>query len=201
MEEPMIKIVGIDYSMTCPCICVFESDVPDFDINKCTFHFTTDTNIESPDKSKYKHYSIKEYSSNEERFFELTQWSIGCILGEDNILPCHTMIEGYAMGGKGKVFHIGENTGYLKIELWRRGIKFDIVEPTVVKKYATGKGNSTKDIMHEEFVNRYGINLFEMFTKNSRRKKLGSPEGDIVDSAFICSYACNKMKETFLELD
>jgi crossover junction endodeoxyribonuclease RuvC len=70
---------------------------------------------------------------------------------------CLVVIEGYAMGfaGKkkggesvgpstGRLFDLGELGGVVKYTLYNRGIKFILVTPGQLKKFATGKGNGPK---------------------------------------------------------
>jgi hypothetical protein len=59
--------------------------------------------------------------------------------------------------------------------------------PTVVKKFASGKGNADKDRMYEAFVKETGAELMKEISPDS--KKVASPVSDIVDSYFICKYA------------
>ena len=104
----------------------------------------------------------------------------------DNIL-----IEDYSLGSKGKVFHIAENTEVLQYNLWRNAKKYKKIPPTSLKKWVTGKGNATKELMYEQFLKEEKIDLSSMiFTSASRRStKIDSPISDIVDSFYLCKYA------------
>lgn len=62
-------------------------------------------------------------------------------------------LEGYALGARGKVFSIAENTAILKQRLLQEDIEVHIIPPTVIKKFATGKGNASKDEMKVAFEN------------------------------------------------
>jgi Holliday junction resolvasome RuvABC endonuclease subunit len=73
--------------------------------------------------------------------------------------------------------------------LWQNDITFKTVPPTVVKKFATGKGNSTKDQMLEQFIKDEGIDLKEELQPT---RKLGSPTTDLVDAFYICKYFVSK---------
>jgi Holliday junction resolvasome RuvABC endonuclease subunit len=95
-------------------------------------------------------------------------------------------IEGYAMGAKGKIFNIAENTGVLKYKLYQNQIPLEISPPSQIKKMATGKGNATKDEMHEAFLKETKINLIQTITPD--RSDVISPVGDIVDSYYVCKY-------------
>ena len=58
--------------------------------------------------------------------------------------------------------------------------KTEQVPPTVIKKFATGKGNASKDDMLEAWKNEDGS--FELL------QETGNPASDIIDSYFICKY-------------
>ena len=59
--------------------------------------------------------------------------------------------------------------------------------PTVLKKFATGKGNSDKEKMHEAFVGQFGVDLRRAMTPLNT--KVGNPVSDIVDAIFLCRYS------------
>jgi Holliday junction resolvasome RuvABC endonuclease subunit len=105
------------------------------------------------------------------------------------------MIEDYSFGSKGKVFNLAENCGILKYMLYKNGYRFFTVPPTVVKKFATGKGNATKEKMYEAFVNDTFVELHSIISPTT---KLGSPTTDIVDAWYIARYMfeMNSKKET-----
>jgi hypothetical protein len=95
-------------------------------------------------------------------------------------------LEGYAMGAKGLVFDIAENTSILKHKLWKSGFSITCVPPTVIKKFATGKGNATKDGMNDAFIKDTGVKLMPIF--QPKAESVGSPVGDLVDSFYMCKY-------------
>lgn len=66
-------------------------------------------------------------------------------------------IEGYSYGARGRaVVSLGELGGVVRLALWDAGIPYLEVPPTVVKKYATGKGNASKEAVLVEAVRRLG---------------------------------------------
>jgi Holliday junction resolvasome RuvABC endonuclease subunit len=68
------------------------------------------------------------------------------------------VIEGYAMHGIGKTFHIGELGGVVRLLLWRMKHPYIEVPPTQLKSFVTGKGagdGASKDMMI--------LNLFKQF--------------------------------------
>lgn len=74
----------------------------------------------------------------------------------DDLAPTLVAIEGYAMGSKTRPQMAGELGGHLRLLLWQAGIPYIIVPPTLVKKYATGKGTSPKDVMMMSVFKRWG---------------------------------------------
>jgi len=127
-------VVGIDYSLTSPCVCIAR----DKTFSNSFFYFLNDRN------------------------------------------------------SKGKVFNLAENCGILKYMLYKAEYKFFTVPPTVVKKYATGKGNATKEKMYEAFLNETFIDLHNIISPTT---KLGSPTTDIVDAWYIARYMIDKHTE------
>ena len=92
------------------------------------------------------------------------------------------------MGSSGRVFNIAENTGILKYRFWNLGIKYAIVPPTVIKKFATGKGNANKERMQEVFESEHSIRLKEELKQT---EKQWNPSSDIIDAYYICKYGVN----------
>ena len=62
------------------------------------------------------------------------------------------VIEGYAHAAEYAGPQIGELGGVIKVCLYQRGIPFISVPPTTMKKFATGKGNASKDMVLAEAV-------------------------------------------------
>ncbi len=60
--------------------------------------------------------------------------------------PDLVAIEGYAMGAHTAHAHaLGELGGVVRLELWRAGIPYVEIPPACLKKFATGRGNASKD--------------------------------------------------------
>lgn len=58
------------------------------------------------------------------------------------------VIEGYSFGSKGNaMFNLGELGGVVRLDLYKSGISFVDVPPSVLKKFATGNGNANKAAM------------------------------------------------------
>ena len=179
-QKKQQTIVGIDYSLNSPAICIAGDD---FDFNKCSFHFLT---------SKKKHigkfgknifgYEHKEYNTPIERFTNISSWALD-IIHKQREDTAKVFIEGYSFGSKGQaVFQIAENCGILKYRLQLSpSILYDTVVPSVVKKFASGKGNADKQLMYDSFIKHTKQDLLKMFDMG----KLNNPVTYIVDSYYI----------------
>ena len=168
-------IIGIDYSLTSPAICV---NIDGADI--LYFYFLTNkkkwTGQISEDIEGNEH---REWKDPIERVKYISDWAMGII---ESCLSPYVYIEGYSYGSKGQaLFQIAENAGILKYRLQEAKIPYEIVVPSVVKKGATGKGNADKDMMYEAFVKETNIDLKKLFDT----EKVGNPISDIADSYFI----------------
>jgi Holliday junction resolvasome RuvABC endonuclease subunit len=175
-----VKIVGIDYSLCSPCVAVTTDGGLSYQA-----HYLTSTKKFLGD-FKFGNFLIKgwEYpawTTPEERYQGLSEWAIRLAGASDQV-----MIEDYALGAKGRVFHIGENAGLLKWKLWNLKIPFSVVGPTVLKKWATGKGNADKEKMHAAFQQRFGVDMQARLA--GREGKIGNPVSDVVDAVWLAAY-------------
>jgi Holliday junction resolvasome RuvABC endonuclease subunit len=189
----MMRVVaGIDYSMTSPSICVHGGD--QWSPKNCTFYYLVPKKKHLVTTSQLKGHLYPEWSGAQERFDMLAAWSIAVLSKQ----PLYKIsLEGYSYGSKGTVFQIGENTGILKDRLWRQRYDFEAVPPTVVKKIATGKGNSNKEAMWVSFLAETGIDLFSLL--GQEQGKNWNPVSDIVDAYYLakcCFQSCQDNKET-----
>jgi len=168
-------IVGIDYSLTSPAICI---NIDNADV--LMFYYLTNKKKYigkmSEDIIGYEH---KEYDTPIRRFTYISDFIFDHVSGLINPI---IFIEGYSFGSKGQgIFQIAENCGILKYRLQEAKIPYETVVPSVVKKGATGKGNADKDMMYESFNKETNIDLKKVFDTD----KIGNPLSDIADSYFI----------------
>jgi len=176
-------IAGIDYSITSPAICIHTGNK--FSIKNCKFLFLTKRKKLIDFKWSENNLSIegKEHSNSlidTERFakiaLEVTKFIVEYKTNE-------VALEGYSFGSHGKNFNIGENTGLLKyflISLHKYNLS--TYPPTTIKKFAVGKGNASKEIMVEGFIEETGLDILKIFdTTNLTR----DPITDIVDAYWI----------------
>ena len=66
------------------------------------------------------------------------------------------------------------------------GIPLEVIPPTTIKKFATGKGNADKTMMHNSFKEDTGIDLKTIVTPD--KGMVDNPVSDIVDSFYIGKY-------------
>ena len=180
----MNVLVGIDYSITCPCLCIHRGD--SFSYNNCEFHFLID---KKKFEGKVLNQNItghlhKIWKTTEERFDQISDWAISLIPKESKVF-----LEGYSYGSKASmIFNISECTGLLKYKLYKNNLQVELVPPTTVKKHFSGKGNARKEVMVEVFLKTVNSNIMKDININ----RIMSPLTDIVDSYAIAHYGVNK---------
>ena len=186
-------IAGIDYSLRSPAICIYTKENDDglFDFDRCDCHYLLDSKRQRQ-SSAWTHglgnlhpEEYPDYETDEERHEKLSAWAYQIVQGCEEVF-----IEGYAFATSGTSYvrSMAENTGHFKQSLWKNKIKFTSIPPTVIKKFATDKGNSNKEGMYEAFIAEFSTpsDLKERLTPKA--KSIKNPVSDIVDSYFICKY-------------
>lgn len=174
-------ICGIDYSMTSPCICLCNDD-SNMSFENCKVYYLTDTVKYSGNFKNMNGVLFEKPDVQIERFDKISNWALDIISASDLVI-----LEDYSMGSKGAVFHIAENTALLKYKMYKKGIKYKTVPPTVLKKFATGKGNSDKEVMYSSFIKETKCNIKNVLGYKS--KNTGNPISDIVDSYYLLKYS------------
>ena len=177
------KIVGIDYSLTSPAVCVTENFE---DSNTWYYYLTNKKKYIGPMRKNILGIEHEEYNDPIQRFTQISDFVFKvlskhlCPSIGDRIFE-KVYIEGYSFGSKGQgIFQIAENCGILKYRLQEQSIPYETVVPSVVKKGATGKGNADKELMYGAFEKEQ-INLRKVFDT----EKITNPVSDIVDSFYI----------------
>ena len=195
--------IGIDYSLSSPGVCVNTSE-EEFRYEDCKFYYLTNTKkyvgtfkeqmAFGTSAVEYIGTPHKPYSSEPERYNNIANWAIDIINSPFNSWPHNRVaidssnpiiqIEDYSFGSTGRVFHIAENLGLLKYKLKIEcGWDYTLLAPSVIKKFATDKGNANKELMLGAFQEDTGVNL-ELLLDSSVK----SPITDIADAYFICKY-------------
>ena len=176
-------VAGIDYSLTSPAVCMAEVVDDDIKYCNCKYHFLKQNKSHKSLGSIIIAHNYPEYTDEIDRFSKLAYWTIECIRWFDGRVS-EVYLEDYAYGATGRVFNIAENMGILKKQLKETGFKYTMIPPTVIKKYATGKGNASKDLMYETFLSETQVDLRSQLSPKST--KISNPVSDIVDSYYIC---------------
>ena len=190
--------IGIDYSLSSPGVCVNTSE-GEFRYEDCSFYFLTGTkkydNTFKDNDVRYVGTGHKLYTSEPERYNNIADWAIDIIKSHIKEYQIKEklfywpgnptiQIEDYSYGSTGRVFHIAENLGLLKYKLKMEcGWDYTLLPPSVIKKFATDKGNANKELMLESFGKDTGVNLEVLFDTKSK-----SPISDVADAYFICKY-------------
>lgn len=204
MKEGLI--IAIDYSMTCPSVCVFPRHL-DFSFFACDFLIQSSSKYIKEGKAGVitQKFLPDKFESDQHRWDLISQNVL-------DFLPTYppksviVAVEEYSFASRGNNFHVGENTGVLKHKFYK---SWNIVPTTVnvthVKKKAQAKngGNATKFDMLMQFK-EIEPEAFEWLDKNIgivvKRKvkqtkrgekvfeEVRSPICDIVDSYFMAKY-------------
>lgn len=177
-----MRIVGIDYSLTSPCVSI--TGTSRFSFAGCRIYYLTAKERLCLDVGNVQGDLHSEYATNEQRYYQIADWVLTKLEEGDTVY-----LEGYSMGSTGMVFNIAENAGLLKHYLWKRGFEFHLVPPTVVKKFATGKGNANKEKLQEAFIEETGVDIKKMLDMT---EKQWNPSSDIIDAYYICKYGHNQ---------
>src|SRR6056300_488520 len=186
MKQTRKTIVGIDYSLTSPAVCINCDDEYMF------YYLTSKKKYIGQMAKNIIGFEHKEYKTPIERFSQISTWAINQFnrLSYD-LKNLKVFIEGYSFGSKGQaVFQIAEKCGILKYRLQEFGVDYETVVPSVVKKGATGKGKADKDLMYESFSKETNTDLKKIFDV----EKIGNPVSDIVDSFYIAKVGYENFK-------
>ena len=185
----MMNIAGIDYSLRGPAICIFAGEGEDsFSFKKCIFYFLSD--IKRHDRMYYKNIfggSFQIFAEESERYDSISSWALEKIQAVDRVA-----LEGYSFGSQSnRLFQIAENAAILKYKCYQNSLPLDIIPPSQIKKFATGKGNANKEAMYESFLKDAGVDIRKEITPSA--SKIINPVSDIVDSYYICKYLYTKL--------
>jgi len=201
-------LVGIDYSLSCPCICVGDTN-NQIQFNQCQFHFLTDkpkysqhikNNIIDCEGMLHSNY----FGDNIQRYDYISEWALNIIKSYqdksrtiittiDEPIQINVTIEELAYSQLGRISVLAENVGLLKYKLYKNNISFKLIGPTVHRKNFMSGFNvknikDSKQKMYYVFQEKYNINLKDIFP--SKSKQIGSPISDIIDaySLILCAH-------------
>jgi len=181
----MPVLAGIDYSLSCPAICVYDTKRDAFCYETVNLYFRSNLmRFEAFKEGNLEGSNHGPWACEMDRYDDISSWTLN-ILDSNSVDQVY--LEGYSFGSTGRVFNIAENTAILKYNLWEELIHYEVIPPTTVKKYATGKGNASKEDMFNKFNEENpNANLKELLTPRS--SGVISPLNDIIDAYYILKY-------------
>ena len=189
-----IKAIGIDYSLNSPAVCIASGDLS---FKNCKFYYISSKKKYIGQFDNITGTEYPEWSDPIERFTKISSWVHTSLrgYGDMELFAGKTVVhlEGYSYGSKGQaIFQIAENCGILKYSLLNIKIEYNIIVPSIVKKFATDKGNANKELMYEHFCKDTKTDLM----KTLDMQTLSNPVTDIVDAYYIarCGYESAKGK-------
>lgn len=178
----MPVLAGIDYSLTSPAICIYDTEKGDFSYQNTEMHFRSNlVRFDAFSEGNLHGSNHGPWECEMDRYDDISSWALEVLIKHQ---VTQVYLEGYSFGSTGRVFNIAENTGILKYNLWVDLIHCDVLAPTTVKKFATGSGRATKEDMYNQFVDENGKScLRELLSPKS--KNIISPLNDVVDAYYI----------------
>jgi Holliday junction resolvasome RuvABC endonuclease subunit len=186
-----MNAIGIDYSLTSPAACLYsDTEMPRF----WFAHERKSTRVQGVTCACISPGSVVERSAK--LASDLLAW---IFLYARDIKT--VAIEDYAFAATGRVFHIGENTGILKYQLEQHNLRYESIPPTVIKKFATGKGTADKYKMTSAFLDAFDAGrawIPDFFPRTDDPIPAKSPLSDLADAYWIARYFHDKQKKTCL---
>ena len=174
---------SLDYSISCPCLCIF-NDTNILRPENCKFYYLQkgvsdkerERRLELQKLPNVTHgfqednglYYIKRFVNTAEYFYN--------IMKEAKVET--VVIEDYSLHGSGRLVDIVEATMALKLKLLEGGMHLYGIPPKTNKKIFSGNGNSNKEGMIAAAKREYGWDIIDRWEKDY----YGSPVSDIVDS-------------------
>jgi Holliday junction resolvasome RuvABC endonuclease subunit len=139
----MSYVVGIDPSLTGLALCVFQKTRSGLD-------------VETPRLWRFTSAPAPTLYQRMERYAKLRNQVMNTLDGLGK--PELVFLEGYAFGKSGgnAMLDLAELGGLLRNALCRWSPNVREVNPSLVKKFATGKGNSKKEMVMAHVAQRWG---------------------------------------------
>jgi Holliday junction resolvasome RuvABC endonuclease subunit len=198
--------VGIDYSMTSPAMVAYETTD---DILRWYYMSTEKSKLKSDSNLFSAHIPVTKttqediasgsFEGSYERFNLISDWFMKTI---DVLKPKYVFLEGFSLGSQGKLFSIAENTAIMKNKLYDGGYYVSVFPPTVIKKFATGKGNASKQRMKEQFLRSHSIANKKMLIEkrvidlHKVAHYRASPFTDLIDAYYVLKHGMDSVNDT-----
>ncbi len=194
-----MRVIGIDQSLSCTGVTIKELD-GNLNVVDSRYYFTT-----SVKKHTYQQ-SIKPWFIGKATGFNKA-YKIGEHLREifQSMKDCaYVAMEGYSFGSKSQsLFQLGELGGVIRYLAKKNQLNLRVYEPTVIKKWATGKGAGKKAPMYtaykEMFPNSPILSVYDSLNlklpiEPQLSRSAGKPLCDLIDSDFIATMLCEELR-------
>lgn len=172
-----MRIIGIDYSLVSPALCLYTEDSISFKFfaqKKSQIGSFHNDLFEGTEPEKLE--GMERYRRNSD--FVLDH----CYIFQPDLIA----IEDYSYGSvSSSMLSLAENGGILRYRLNENGLRYIAYSPTKIKKVATGKGNAKKEQMYEFWMKEKNIDIASIL----KAKCDANPVSDIVDSWFVVKTA------------
>lgn len=195
-----MKIIGIDQSLSCTAVSVKDLD-GNYNVTDEKYFFTTTVK-----KHSYQHRIKPWLISNKAKGFTKTFYIVDYLSDIFKSVrgDAYLALEGYSFGSQSQsIFQLGELGGAIKYVAKKNDIKIRTYEPTVIKKFATGKGSGKKAPMYESYRNLFpDSNILKAYDIVNRKlpvepqlsRSIGKPLCDLIDSDFIAHMLCEELR-------
>lgn len=191
-----MKIAGLDVSPSSPGIVKLTLN-SNLDIVEKEFLGFKEISLKSKEKYLGIH-TYKEFPS----FYHCQDFMIPIIMDFLSDIQ-YAAFEEYAFAAAGKITMLAEIAGNLKSRLFTNGVKLRFYDPSSLKIFATGKGNSKKPDMFDFFdkhPHKLDISHLQPIPVHKKGKNAGlrnkdgiSPLSDIVDAFFLVELLRNEL--------
>lgn len=177
-----MKIAGFDASMNSTGKCIITMHDETFDILEIDFYGYNKTKKRCVEEGNV-HIKCVGTQYTQMSMFERQDIAYN-ILNIDMDDVKFAAIEGYSFGStlSNSTFQIGEFIGGLKKMLYDQGKGIVIYPPSVVKYYATEKGNAQKNHMKMAFLQRYPQYYPQQI---EHLPPFEDPQADLIDAFWI----------------
>lgn len=169
-------VAGIDFSLSCPAMCVHVGDV--WEASNCKFYYLYSVKKWIRASNLLTSEEFPPYFTTEERLDWITSWFVENL---KTYTSPEVFIENYSYTSNSSSTHIiAEGCGLLKHKIWKSKFTLQPLPVTAIKKFASGKGNATKELMCSAFANERTCIGDEMNCPIGK-----SPLADLADAYFI----------------
>lgn len=189
-----MRFIAADWSMSAPSFAIYNTEDGPFSFLNSKHYYLTDTKKHVHTLPNLHVYGslIPKWETNEQRWNLLSNAVITAMEETDGPTKAFA-IEGYAFGSHaGSVHQIAENAAVLKHKIYCRGIPIEVINPSTVKKWYSGKGNAKKDELYKVFVEKEHLELRNYFDLPESQWE---PLAGIIDSWILLSILVENHKD------